>query len=162
MTGMNKPREEPISPYLRGFARSGGARRRKASPTGQLDKPGQKEHTERGALHLVCMRVESHGSSNQPSTTSYRPLSTSTQTDWGSDKDALGQQHCWGWRCYNCVCFSSLRLMLQLSSCPTLSASPWLLLLRPGCQGCMSSGCRRTDCLHAQYLTVVFSWWPVG
>lgn len=59
MTGMNKPREKPITPYLRGFTHSVGAWRRKASPTGQLDKPDQKEHTERRGVHLVCMRVES-------------------------------------------------------------------------------------------------------
>ncbi|KAK2915386.1 hypothetical protein Q8A73_005980 [Channa argus] len=52
MTGMNKPRKEPITSYLRGFTHSGGAWRIKASPTGRPDKPDQKEHTERRGVHL--------------------------------------------------------------------------------------------------------------
>lgn len=145
MTGITKPREEPITPYLRGFTRSRGARRRKASPTGPPDKPDQKEHTEgkggSSGLH-EGWEWKSHEANNQTSTSPHHPLSTSTQTDGGSNKDALGQQHCWGWHRYNSVCFSSFGLTLHLSSCPALSASQWLLLC-PGCQGCTSSGCRR-------------------
>lgn len=59
MTGMNKPREKPITLYLRGFTHSEGTRRIKAGPTGQPDKPDQKEHTERRGVHLVFMRVGS-------------------------------------------------------------------------------------------------------
>lgn len=138
MTGKSMLKEKPISLSTRGFSHSGGARRIKASPTGRPDKPDQKEHTGRRRAHLVCMRGESQRAVN-PTTTAPRPLNHHTEES--SNKDALSEQHCCSWHRCSCVCFSSFRLKLHLSSCPALSASQWLLLC-PGCQSSTSSGCR--------------------
>lgn len=107
---------------VRGFTHSGGARRIKASPTGQPDKPDQKEHTEkRGSSGLQGGESKSHESTNQPASQPaphHHPSLLPHKQNQGSNKDALGQQHCWVWHCYSCVCFCSFRLRLHFSPHP--------------------------------------------
>ena len=77
-----------LSLSVRGFTHSGGARRIKASPTGRLDKPDQKEYTEREERASSGLQWGARVKESVHPTTS--PSHTHTHTHTERERRVLG------------------------------------------------------------------------